>query len=79
MNNGIVCWQCGQTLVDLIFPVSRREECAACGADQHVCKMCRFYDANIAHQCSEERAEEITDKESANFCDFFEPRANAWI
>lgn len=58
--------------------MSRREECSFCQADQHVCRMCKFYDAAAAGQCTEERAEDIFDKERANFCGYFEPQANAY-
>lgn len=39
--------------------------------------MCRFYDPRLTGQCQEERAEEVRDKEHANFCDWFKPRPNA--
>lgn len=72
------CWRCGAALPELLLPVSRREECSRCGVDQHVCKMCAHYDAAVSGQCREERAEEVYDKESANFCDYFSPNSNAW-
>lgn len=53
--------------------MSRREECPSCGADQHVCKLCRHYQPGISDECTEDRAEAVTDKERANFCDYFEP------
>jgi hypothetical protein len=73
----LVCWRCGAEL-DEILPLSRRAVCRACNAEQHVCKLCRHYDPRIADQCREERAEAVTDKERANFCDYFEPRPNAY-
>ncbi|MDF2176913.1 hypothetical protein P2G88_01430 [Aliiglaciecola sp. CAU 1673] len=75
MNEAIVCWQCGKLLEGLILPMSRREECAHCGADQHVCKLCEHFDGRY---CTEQRAEPPTDKEKANFCDYFKPKANAY-
>lgn len=78
MDNEIVCWRCGAPLVELLLPLSRREECAQCGADQHVCKLCRFYNSQVSDQCTEERAEAVTNKEKANFCDYFSPRSNAF-
>lgn len=71
MSKKMVCWQCGSTLENVIFPVSRREECLFCHADQHVCKMCKEFDGS-AH-CQEPRAEEPKDREKANFCDYFLP------
>ena len=56
-----------------MLPMSRREECANCSADQHVCKMCAFYDDKRRGSCNEERAESVADTERANFCDYFKP------
>ena len=39
--------------------------------------MCRFYAPRLAGKCREERAEEVRDKEHANFCDWFKPRPDA--
>lgn len=50
--------------------MSRREECAKCHADQHVCNMCVYY---VKGRCDEERAEHISNTERANFCDYFKP------
>ncbi|MEX2129861.1 MAG: hypothetical protein WD772_00115, partial [Pseudohongiellaceae bacterium] len=72
------CWKCGNILKDIIMPFSRYEECNVCKADQHVCRMCREYDPGVADECREHRAEFVLDKEKANFCDFFRPRAKAF-
>ncbi len=61
MNEAYICWRCGAALVELILPMSRREECKACAADQHVCKLCRHYAPNLSDACSEERAEDVND------------------
>ncbi|MGI9283944.1 MAG: hypothetical protein ACR2P1_00995 [Pseudomonadales bacterium] len=78
MKEAYVCWRCGAHLVELILPMSRREECPSCAVDQHVCKMCQSYAPNLSDGCSEERAEEVTDKERANFCDYFSPMTNVY-
>jgi hypothetical protein len=67
-----ICWKCNAALVNVILPMSRREECTACSADQHVCKMCIFYDGNKG--CNEDQAEDVSDMERANFCDYFKPQ-----
>lgn len=72
MSYEYACWRCGKVLKDLILPLSRREECAKCGADIHICKMCKHYNKDRAQFCSEERAEPPADVEKANFCDYFE-------
>jgi hypothetical protein len=78
MSHDLVCWKCGAALAALTLPLSRRDECARCRAELHVCKMCTDYDVRIAKHCREPTAEEVSDKEHANFCDFFQPRAAAF-
>lgn len=77
MTSQFQCWHCGAT-INATLPLSRREVCAACNADQHVCRMCQYYDAHVSDQCREDRAETVTDKERANFCDYFSPNPNAY-
>ena len=72
------CWKCGKPLEGLILPMSRREECSHCGADQHVCRMCIHFDGKGRGDCSEERAELVSDRERANFCDYFSPSQTAF-
>ncbi len=71
MSDSLNCWKCGHALDDVPMPLRRRDECPACGADLHVCRMCEFYDTSVAKSCREPVAEEVTDKERANFCDYF--------
>jgi len=79
MSHDLICWQCGASLAHAILPMSRRETCKACDAEQHVCRLCQHYDARVSDQCREERAEQVSNKELANFCDYFAPRAGAWL
>ncbi len=78
MDNGLKCWKCGASLADYTLPLRRLEECRACGAELHVCRMCEFYDTAKAKHCREPIAEEVKDKTQANFCDYFRPTAAAW-
>ena len=39
--------------------------------------MCIFFDPAIAEQCREDDAEEVKNKEGANFCDYFRPNPDA--
>lgn len=73
MANTYQCWKCGSELDNLIMPLSRRQECGLCNADLHVCNMCVDYNPTISGQCNEDRAEDVSDKERANFCDYFKP------
>lgn len=73
-----VCWKCGAPLEDIPLPLSRQAQCRRCAAELHVCRMCTSYDPRVAGQCSEDRAEDVTDKERANFCDYFILRPDAY-
>lgn len=65
------CFSCG-TQNQVVAPVGRREECAKCGADVHVCKNCDFYDPNQYNECRETSADVVREKDRANYCDFFQ-------
>jgi hypothetical protein len=41
--------------------------------------MCVDYDTSYAKHCREPTAEEVRKKDEANFCDFFKPRADAYV
>jgi hypothetical protein len=74
----LVCWKCGNSLADLSLPLRRLDECKKCAAELHVCKLCEFYSLAVAKHCRETIAEEVKDKERANFCDYFKPRPDAY-
>jgi hypothetical protein len=74
----LVCWKCGASLADYTLPLRRLEECRKCGAELHVCKLCEWYSVSVAKHCRETIAEEVKDKERANFCDYFKAREDAF-
>jgi hypothetical protein len=78
MSHGLVCWHCGASLEAISLPLRRREECPACRAELHVCRMCQSWDRGIARQCRQDDAEEVRNREQANFCDWFKPRPQAF-
>lgn len=77
MPEDIFCWRCGASLAELPTPLRREEVCPACDADVHVCKLCRFYNPTVSDGCDEPLAGGVTNKERANFCDYFEATAAA--
>lgn len=77
MSEVLYCWRCGAELGEVPLPMACREECRACHADQHVCRMCRFYSSNAPRSCREPVAEEVADKTRANFCGYFQPAPGA--
>jgi hypothetical protein len=40
--------------------------------------MCISFDARVTRQCREDGAEDVTEKERPNFCDWFKPRDDAF-
>lgn len=79
MSAELVCWQCGASLKSQPLPLGRRAECLACGAELHVCRLCRHFDTSKAKACRERAADEVRIKTRANFCDWFHPRTDAFI
>ena len=78
IQDDLSCWQCGGDLSALSLPISRRDLCRHCASELHVCRMCRHYDRDVARQCREDDAEDVTEKERLNFCDWFEPSEDAF-
>ena len=78
MAHDLLCWKCGASLAALSLPLMRRDECPKCRAELHVCRMCVDYDEHVAKRCREPTAEEVSDKERANFCGHFAPSAQAY-
>lgn len=78
MTNSLVCWKCGSALTDQPLPLSRLAVCTACRAYLHACRMCVSYDPHLMRRCREQDAEEVYDKERANFCSYFKARVAAY-
>ena len=78
MEGPLQCWKCGHSLAELSLPLQRLDECRQCHAELHVCKLCEFYSTAVAKHCREPIAEEVKDKERANYCDYFKPRPGAY-
>ena len=77
-NGEFVCWNCGRGLSDEPLPWSRHANCQGCFTELHCCRLCRFYDPQAVDECREDRAEPPSNKETANFCEWFAPRAGAY-
>ncbi len=75
----LVCWHCGDSLDGLPRPIRSQMRCPHCRADLHVCRMCRHHDTRYIGHCSHEQADRVLDKESANYCTFYSPRADAYV
>ena len=64
-----MCWYCGNPITDS-EPLGRSLRCS-CGKDLRSCRHCKFYLPGSRGDCSEPNAEKPSDKERANFCDWF--------
>jgi hypothetical protein len=64
------CSFCHETL-DITGKVSRSDTCPHCDRDLRCCKQCKFFDPSAYNECREVVAERITDKDRANFCDYY--------
>jgi hypothetical protein len=69
------CWHCGRTLSGADY--AREKRCPGCAKATHVCRNCQFYRPGRPNDCAEPIAERVVDKDRANFCDYFVPRAHA--
>lgn len=78
MSESLVCWRCGASIAEWPLPLSRTAECKQCRADLHVCKLCEFYDPRLGKQCREPVADEVQNKERANFCGYFTAKTGAF-
>jgi hypothetical protein len=67
------CWKCGNSLTP--FDYSRQDSCKRCGLDTRVCLNCEHHDRSVSNACREDRADPVPEKERANFCEYFRPKA----
>lgn len=67
------CWSCGNALGELDY--GRQDSCKSCGRDTRVCFNCLHHDRSSNNQCRENQADLVSDKERANFCDYFKPKS----
>ena len=73
-SNQLLCWQCATPVVDEPMPLSTYATCRTCRASLHVCRLCQFDNSTWRSDCNEPRAESVSDREKANFCDWFKPQ-----
>lgn len=74
----LVCWHCGTSLQHVPQPLARLAQCKSCGADLHVCRLCRFFDPQHSDHCDHEMADPAREVDIANFCHYFRMRADAY-
>ncbi len=69
-----ICHHCGRELQLSSAKVERTAGCPFCHSDLKCCLNCRLHDPGANNQCREPQAEWQSDKDKANFCEFFEYR-----
>ncbi|MFQ5709792.1 MAG: hypothetical protein ACE5HO_20245 [bacterium] len=70
------CYKC-HTIIEIDHRPRRGDTCPNCRVYLHCCRNCRFFHPTAHNQCREPQAEWVRDKETANFCDFFEAATEA--
>ena len=78
MSTELLCYRCGASLAQLTPPIARSDECPVCSVSLHVCRMCEFFDPEVPKQCTEDDAEEVFEKQGANFCEWYKPGSAAF-
>lgn len=71
----ICCHRCNHVW-EFMPPLGRRDECPSCRQDARVCLNCRFFDRSAYRECREEQAEWVKEKNTGNFCGYFDASAN---
>ncbi len=69
-----MCWKCGKSF-DTQQSVFKSTVCPYCGADMHCCKNCKYYSPGNHYDCRETVEELVKEKETSNFCSYFEVKA----
>lgn len=69
-----ICWSCGKA-TEKLDKVFRDDTCSHCHLAMKSCRNCKFYDPYAHDECREPMAEQVRDKERANYCDYFVPGA----
>ncbi len=70
------CHHCGRE-VAVLGSIGRTDGCPFCHSDLKCCLNCRLHDPGAHNQCLEPQSEWVTDKDKANFCEFFEFRVTS--
>jgi len=69
MYDSVMCWYCGSPVKNS-EPVGRSQICPDCGKDLRSCRNCKHF-LPKENGCSESQAENPSERDRANFCDWF--------
>lgn len=79
MTDKYKCWRCGHEMGDIPRSLPRLEQCPACEADLHVCRLCRYYKPSLSSKCDHDLAEPAREVDIANFCQYFRINGQAYV
>ena len=68
----VICHKCSY-IFSFNEVLSRTSSCENCHSDLKVCLNCSFFDIRASKQCLENQTSLVSDKEKANFCEWFVP------
>jgi hypothetical protein len=72
------CYKCGSEIKHQ-GKIGRQDTCVQCGSYLHCCLNCRLYDPKAYHECREPQAEWVKEKDSGNFCEYFEAKTHSSV
>lgn len=79
MTDKYKCWRCGHELGDIPRSLPRLEQCPACEADLHVCRLCCYYKPSLSRKCDHDLAEPAREVDIANFCQYLHINSQAYV
>ena len=79
MSDKYKCWRCGHELGDIPRSLPRLEQCPACEADLHVCRLCCNYKPSLSSKCDHDLAEPAREVDVANFCQYLRINSQAYV
>lgn len=68
------CANCGASYEATVY---RTTLCENCGKELKTCRNCRHYSPGASNDCHEPVSDLVSEKDRANFCDWFTPAADA--
>ena len=72
-----MCWKCGNEIqVSSGQKIFFADECSFCHSPLHCCLNCQFYSSGAHYDCRETVEDAVSNKEDANFCDYFKPKTS---
>lgn len=73
----MICYHCKKPVpLEAKSRLTSKDECPHCRISLRCCLNCRFYDEGKPNKCAEPQADRVTNKDKANYCNYFEPASD---